>query len=164
MNRAVFVLKLVKMTFCLGMKREVGSMQGRSMTEGSPILHILKFALPVFLGNLLQQLYNTVDTIVVGKCAGQDSLAAVGTTATITFLFVAIATGFANGNGVLVAQYFGAKDETRMRRAASTGILMLFGLGVLGIILGVVLAHPIFRYMVDVPGEIIAETLVYFKI
>lgn len=139
-------------------------MKGKSMTEGSSLKHIVMFALPVFFGGVLQQLYNTVDTIVVGNFAGEDSLAGVGTTSTITFLFVALAMGFANGNGVLVAQYFGAKDETRMRRAASTGLIFLLGLGVIWSILGVVLASPIFKYFVNVPDSVLEYTLSYFKI
>lgn len=139
-------------------------MAGKAMTEGSPIKHIVKFALPVFLGGVLQQLYNTVDTIVVGNFAGEDSLAGVGTTSTITFLFVALAMGFANGNGVLVAQYFGAKDEKRMRRAASTGIILLMGLGLLGVIFGNVLALPIFKYFVKAPDGVVGYAVSYFKI
>lgn len=139
-------------------------MNGKAMTEGSPVRHICAFALPVFLGNLLQQLYNTVDTIVVGNYAGEDSLAGVGTTSTISFLFVALAIGFSSGNGVLVAQYFGAKDEKRMRRAASTGLILLMGLGVVGILLGTTMAYPIFKYLVAVPDSIIGYTLDYFRI
>lgn len=139
-------------------------MKSISMTEGAPWKHILKFAFPVFAGSILQQLYNTVDSIVVGNFSGEDSLAAVGTTSTITFLFIAIALGFANGNGVLVAQYFGAKDEARVKRASLSGILLLFAFGVIMTILGVVLANPIFKYWVDVPEKILPETLSYFKI
>ena len=78
-------------------------MIGKSMTEGTPWKHILKFALPVLAGQLLQQLYNTVDSIVVGRYASEDALSAVGTTGSFTFLFLAIATGFSAGNGVIVA-------------------------------------------------------------
>ena len=79
-------------------------MIGKSMTEGTPWKHILRFAMPVLAGALLQQLYNTVDAVVVGKFAGEDALAAVGTTGSIAFLFLAVAMGFSQGNGVVVAQ------------------------------------------------------------
>ena len=105
-------------------------LQTRSMTEGAPWRHILRFALPVLAGALLQQLYSTVDAIVVGKFAGEASLSAVGTTGSFTFLFLAIAMGFSTGNGVVVAQYYGANDEEEVRLNASTGILFLMGLGV----------------------------------
>ena len=77
-----------------------------SMTKGTPWVHILKFSMPVLLGLLLQQLYNTVDAIVVGRFAGEASLSAVGTTGSFSYLFLAIATGFASGCGVVIAQYF----------------------------------------------------------
>ena len=80
------------------------------MTEGAPWKHILRFALPVLAGSLLQQLYQTADTIIVGKFNGEDALSAVGTTNSFTFLFLAIAMGFSAGCGVIVAQHYGAKD------------------------------------------------------
>ena len=78
------------------------------MTEGTPWKHIVRFAMPVLAGSLLQQLYNTVDAIVVGKFAGEAALSAVGTTGSFAFLFLALALGFSAGNGVVVAQQFGA--------------------------------------------------------
>lgn len=83
------------------------------MTEGTPWKHILIFSLPVLAGSLIQQLYNTVDTIIVGKYANEDALSAVGTTGSLTFLFLAIAMGFSAGNGVVAAQHYGAKDENQ---------------------------------------------------
>lgn len=76
----------------------------KTMTEGTPWKHILRFSLPVLAGSLLQQLYNTVDTIVVGRFAGEESLSAVGTTASFAFMLLAIAMGFSAGNGIVVAQ------------------------------------------------------------
>ena len=83
-------------------------------------------------GSLLQQLYNTVDTVIVGKFIGEDALSAVGTTVSFTFLFLAIAMGFSYGSGVVVARYHGAKDENKVRANASTGILLLMGIGIFG--------------------------------
>ena len=74
----------------------------RAMTEGTPWKHILQFALPVLVGSLLQQLYNTVDTIIVGRFAGEKALSAVGTTGSFTFLFLALAIGFSAGNGTFI--------------------------------------------------------------
>ena len=84
-------------------------MNGKSMTEGAPWRHILRFSLPVLAGSLLQQLYNTVDTIIVGNFSGENALSAVGTTTSFTFMFLALAIGFSAGNGILVAQHYGAK-------------------------------------------------------
>lgn len=108
-----------------------------NMTEGSPWKHIVRFALPVLLGSLLQQLYNTVDTIIVGNFASEEALSAVGTTGSFAFLFLAIATGFSAGNGVVIAQYYGAKDEKSVRANASTGMILLLGLGLVASIPGV---------------------------
>lgn len=139
-------------------------MIGKSMTEGAPWKHILKFALPVLAGQLLQQLYNTVDSIVVGRYASEDALSAVGTTGSFTFLFLAIATGFSAGNGVIVAQRYGAGDEKQVRANASTGILLMLGMGILSAIVGIAVSRPAYTYLVDVPKELLDMTLQYFNI
>ena len=139
-------------------------MNGKSMAEGTPWKHILKFALPVLAGSLLQQLYNTVDTIVVGNFSGEDALSAVGTTGSFTFLFLALATGFSAGNGVIVAQYFGAKDEKKVRDNASTGILLMLGMGILSTIIGILVARPAYTYLVAVDESFLDLTLQYFRI
>lgn len=137
---------------------------GNAMTSGTPWKHILKFAMPVLAGSLLQQLYNTVDTIIVGNFASEQALAAVGTTGSFAFFLMAIAIGFSAGNGVLVAQHFGAGDEKQVRANASTGILMILGLGLLVTILGVFIARPAFKYFIAVPEEILDLTVQYFVI
>ena len=109
-------------------------MYGRPMTEGSPWKHIVRFAFPILCGSLLQQLYNTVDTIVVGNFSGEDELAAVGTTGTLVFLFLAVAIGFSAGNGVVVAQHFGAGRDREVRENAATGILLLLAMGYLALV------------------------------
>lgn len=139
-------------------------MKGKSMTEGTPWKHIVRFALPVLAGSLLQQLYNTVDTIIVGNFASESALSAVGTTGSFTFLFLALAMGFSAGNGVVVAQHYGAGDEKKVRANASTGILLLFGLGIISTIAALCVARPAFTHLVAVPTEILDLTLAYFRI
>ena len=134
------------------------------MTEGSPWRHIVPFALPVMAGSLLQQLYNTVDAIVVGNFAGEASLSAVGTTGSFTFLFLAMAMGFSAGNGVVVAQHYGAGDMEQVRRNASTGILFLTVLGLVFSALGILVARPAFTAVVNVPDSYLDLTLRYFRI
>lgn len=137
------------------------------MTEGAPWKHILRFSLPVLAGALLQQLYNTVDTIVVSRFAGETALSAVGTTASFAFLLLAVATGFSAGNGVVVAQHYGAGDEKQVRLNASSGILFLMILGVIFAIFGVVIARPAYVYLVGVPDGpdgFLDLTLIYFRI
>lgn len=134
------------------------------MVEGTPWKHILRFALPVMAGALLQQLYNTVDTIVVGNFSGEAALSAVGTTGSLTFLFMALALGFSAGNGVVVAQHYGAGDEKRVRENASTGILLLLGMGIFVTILGFLVSRAAFTHLVAVPEDILELTLQYFRV
>ena len=139
-------------------------MQGRSMTEGTPWKHIIRFALPVLAGSLLQQLYNTVDAVIVGNFSGEKALSAVGTTGSFVFLLMAVALGFSAGNGVVVAQHYGAGNQKLVRQAASTGILLILGLGVVFTILGLAVSRPAYTYLVDVPEDFLDLTLVYFRI
>ena len=134
------------------------------MTEGTPWKHILMFALPILAGSLLQQLYNTVDTIIVGKFYGEDAVSSVGTTVSFTFLFLSIALGFSAGNSVVVAQFYGARDEKQVRANASTGILLLMGMGVIASVVGILVARPAFENLVAVPDELLEDTLIYFRV
>lgn len=138
-------------------------MKSKTMTEGTPWKHILKFSLPVLTGSLLQQLYNTVDTIIVGKYLGEDALSAVGTTGSFAFLFLALATGFSAGNGVVVAQQYGAKNEHKVRANASTGILFLMILGVLSAVIAFITAKPAYTYILNVDKSILELTIEYFR-
>ncbi|MBQ8965183.1 MATE family efflux transporter [Ruminococcus sp.] len=138
-------------------------MKTKAMTEGTPWKHILKFSLPVLAGSLLQQLYNTADTIIVGHYSGQDALSAVGTTGSFTFLFLAIAIGFSAGNGVVVAQHFGAGDKKAVRKNASTGILFLILLGAASTLLACITAGPAYKYLLDVDKSILGLTVTYFR-
>lgn len=133
------------------------------MTEGTPWKHILKFSLPVLAGSLLQQLYNTVDTIIVGKYLGEDALSAVGTTGSLAFLFLALATGFSAGNGIVVAQHYGAKNEQKVRANASTGILFLMILGVVSAAVAFITARPAYTYILNVDKSILEMTVKYFR-
>lgn len=139
-------------------------MYGKPMTGGVPWKHILRFSLPILAGALLQQLYNTVDTIVVGNFSGERALAAVGTTGTLTFLFLAVAIGFSAGNGVIVSQHFGAADDRMVRRAAATGIVLLLAMGAASSVAGVVFSRIAYVRFVAVPPEILEQTLLYFRI
>ena len=107
----------------------------RDMTVGAEWKELLLFSLPIMAGQLLQQLYNTVDSIVVSRYGGPtreicDAMfAAVGSCTSLIFLFLAISLGLANGGGVLVSQLYGARRETELRRAASTLLITQAALG-----------------------------------
>lgn len=139
-------------------------MKQRTMTEGASWKHILLFALPVLGGAVLQQLYNTVDAIVVGNFAGEMSLSAIGTTGSVVFFFLAIAMGVSAGNGVVIAQHYGANDRKMVRENASTGILLMMGLGILVAIISIIVARPAYAYLIHVPADILDKTVLYFQI
>ena len=86
------------------------------LTEGTPWKIIMRFSIPLFFTFLLQQFYNMVDTIIVGKCLGVSSLAAVGSTGSINFMIIGFCTGACSGFAIPVAQKFGAGDYTGMRK------------------------------------------------
>ncbi len=94
------------------------------MTRGNPLPIILKFTLPLLIGNVFQQLYNMVDTIIVGRFVGPDALAAVGSTGTIMFLVIGFSQGMSTGFTVLTSQRFGAGDSNGARRSVANGILL----------------------------------------
>ena len=137
---------------------------GIPMTEGAPWKHLVRFALPILCGSLLQQLYNTVDMVVLGNFSGQNELAAVGTTGTLVFLFLAVAIGFSAGNGVVVAQNFGAGRTREVRENAATGIVLLLGMGIAATVVGIAFSRFAYVRLVSTPEAILDSTLRYFRI
>ncbi len=137
----------------------------RDMTEGTEWKHILLFSLPIMAGNLLQQLYNTVDGIVVGNFVSQNALAATGTAGTLSFLFLALAIGFGNGSGVMAAQLFGARQYDELREAVSTALILLVGMGVCVTLFGCLLARPLLHGLMNIAaGEVLDYAVAYFTI
>ena len=98
------------------------------MTRGNAFLQILTFTVPIFLGNLFQQFYNIVDSIIVGNVVGEDALAAVGASTAITMLFVMVAIGTGIGCSVVISQLFGANQLAKMKTAISTALLSILAL------------------------------------
>lgn len=96
----------------------------KDMTSGNPLKLILLFSIPVLFGNLFQQFYNMVDTIIVGRFLGEEALAAVGSTGSIVFLVLGFATGIAQGFGVMVSHAFGAKDEKRLKHYVAVSLIL----------------------------------------
>ena len=110
------------------------------MTEGSIWKKIVTFALPLFLGNLFQQLYNTADSLIVGNFLGSDALAAVSSSGSLIFLMVGFFNGIAMGAGVVVARYYGARQIDRLQRAIHTDVAFGIVAGILLTIIGLILA------------------------
>jgi len=139
-------------------------MGGRTLTQGTPWKAILSFMFPVFMGLLLQQLYNTVDTIVVGNFAGEAPLAAVGANSVLTMVFLALANGFSAGASVQIAQLFGAGEETQMRRQASSALLVMLAMGVVASVIGILISRFSLTYILATPDSLISMADTYFKI
>ena len=100
-----------------------------TMTEGTIWRQILLFSIPLILGNLLQQMYNTVDSIIVGNFVGSNALAAVGSSTSLICLLIAFSMGASAGAGVIVSQFYGAGDENGVQRSAHTALMLALILG-----------------------------------
>ena len=136
----------------------------KDLTRGTPWKLILQFALPIMAGNLLQQLYNTADTIIVGNFNGQQALSAVGACASLTVLFTALAIGFSVGAGVLISQYFGAARERELRQYAATAIVLMLAMGLFMSAVGLVSARVLLKQLLGTPDTLLRQAVLYFRI
>lgn len=134
-----------------------------SMTEGSPVKLILMFTLPMLVGNLFQQLYNMVDSIVVGRFVGANALAAVGATGSLNFLFFSLCFGVSAGVGVVVSQFFGADRPEMVEKAIANGLYILGISAIIMSILGVALARPILS-LLNTPEVILDDAVIYMQV
>lgn len=132
----------------------------RDMTRGDVTRHLVGFSVPIVLGNLFQLAYNAVDSIVVGRFAGTDALAAVGTANPVMNILILGVSGLCIGASVLMSEYFGARDVEKLRRefAATLFLGLFFSAAVLA--LGLPLAGPLLR-LLNVPQEILSEAQAY---
>ena len=133
------------------------------MTEGVIWKQLLLFALPLLLGNLFQQFYNTVDSIVVGNYIGANALASVGASTPIVNLMVGMFTGLGTGAGVVIAQFFGAKDHKGVHDGVHTTIALCLVSGLVMAVVGVALSPTILR-LLDTPAEIMEGSVTYLQI
>lgn len=124
---------------------------------------MLLFALPIFLSNLFQQLYNAADSLIVGNFIGKNALASVGSSGNLIFLLVGFANGVALGAGVLIARYFGAKDDASLERAVHTTVALGLAGSAALTIFGVLLTPQILRWM-GTPANVMADSVAYFRI
>ena len=133
------------------------------MTRGSIIPQLLAFAIPMAIGMLFQQLYNTVDTMVVGKFVGSNALAAVGCNGNIINVVVGVFAGLATGAGVVISQAYGAHDDDRLSKAVHTTMALSLVMCVVGTILGFLLARPLLD-LTNTPDEVYGDALTYLMI
>lgn len=135
----------------------------RDMTTGNEAAHLLRFSLPMLAGNLFQQFYNMVDSIVVGNYVGKNALAAVGSTSSLVFLFFSMCNGIAMGTGVLMSQYFGMKKEKKVKDVIGNSVYVMLVMGLLISGVSVLLSRPIL-ILLNTPETIFADTLLYLRI
>lgn len=136
----------------------------KNMTSGTPWKLLVMFSMPIIAGNLLQQMYHTADTLIVGNVEGEVALSAVGSCTSLTELFIALAIGFSTGAGILIAQCYGAERYDLLRNYASTAIVLLLSLGVVMSVAGVLAGKVILEKLLHVPDYMLGMTLQYFRI
>ena len=133
-----------------------------SLTEGSIWKAMLFFAMPVFLGNVFQQLYNAFDAWCVGNYIGDDALAAVSSSGSLIFMMVSFFNGVAMGAGVIIARTFGAKQYETMRKTIHTAIAFGLVTGAVLTVAGVALTPVILRWM-GTPADVLPQSIIYFR-
>ena len=135
----------------------------KDLSVGKPARLIFNFAVPMLLGNLFQQLYNIVDTIIVGNFLGKEALAAVGASFPIIFTLISLIIGVASGGTIIIAQYFGARDLDRVKKAIETLYIFLFFAALVLTAVGIYFTEGIFR-LIQLPEEIMPEATRYLSI
>ena len=133
------------------------------MTEGSAFRHLLNFAIPLLFGNLFQQMYNMVDSWVVGNYVGKQAFAAVGTVGPIVNMLIGFFSGLASGASVVIAQFYGAKKPEKVRQAVQMAILITLVLTVLFTAIGVSMTPMMLRLM-KTTDEVFPEAVSYLTI
>lgn len=133
------------------------------MTQGSIWRHLIMFAVPMLIGQIFQQLYSTVDSVVVGQFVGKQALAAVGATGPIINALIGFFSGLSMGAGVVISQCFGAKDKKGVHDAVHTSMLLTFLAAIFCTTLGVLAADPLLR-MMSTPEDVFAEASTYLRI
>ncbi len=135
----------------------------RDLSKGPVARQIFVFALPMLLGNVFQQLYNIVDTIIIGQYIGTDALAAAGASFPVLFVLISLVIGVTAGTNIIIAQYYGAKDYEAVKRAIDTTFVYLFFASIVLTTLGLIFISDIFR-LIGLPDHLIADASLYFSV
>lgn len=133
-----------------------------NMTEGNITKLIVMFSIPMLIGNLFQQIYNLVDSIVVGQFVGANALAAIGATNSVIFLFIALCNGIGSGGGVVVAQIFGSGDDNRVKNALTNVFYLMMAMSIVVCIASYGIAPWLLKTL-NTPDEIIANSIIYMR-
>lgn len=135
----------------------------KDLTKGKPSVLILTFALPILLANLLQLTYSIVDTRIVGTFLGENMLAAVGATTTLSNLIIGFLLGLSNGFAIVTAQKFGAKDIRAVKKSFATAIILGVSTALVLTVAGLVFLHPILKFL-NIPDELFKESASYISV
>lgn len=138
-------------------------LKGHDMTNGSPMNLMVHFSIPLLIGNIFQQLYSMVDTMIVGRFMNSKALAAVGTTGPLNFLVIGFIIGITGGFAVIVAQRYGARDEVGLRKSVATSILLCVVVTILITWLSVITTMPLLR-LINTPDDIIKDAYNYIVV
>lgn len=135
----------------------------KDFTEGNVSKQILNFSIPMLIGNVFQSLYSIIDSVIVGRYLGTKALAAVGASYPIIYFIIALVIGIGGGGSIVVAQYFGAKKYDKVKQAADTINLFLFGAGFVVAVSGIFLSRPILQ-LIQLPAELLDDASLFLKI
>ncbi len=135
----------------------------KDFTTGPEGRLIWDFTVPMLIGNVFQQSYNVIDSVIVGRAIGKSALAAVGASFPILFLMTALIIGVTMGFSIVISQYFGAKDMARVRRAIDTSYIFLFFASLAATVLGLAASGPILRFLLT-PEEIMPQAVIFLRI
>ncbi len=135
----------------------------QDMTNGNVISHLIKFSLPMLIGNVFQQLYNIIDAVFVGHFIGDEAFAAVGCTGSISFLFFSVVLGFASGIGIIISQYFGAKEDAQVKRSITNSIYVIGTVAIAMSLLAFLLAEPVLIFL-KTPADLLPNASTFLKV
>ena len=138
-------------------------METKNMTVGNPAKLIIFFAMPLMLGNVFQQLYTFVDTMIVGKALGINALAALGATEWLTFMLFGTVQGMIQGFSVVMAQRFGANDNIGLRKSVANAIYLSLAVAIIFTIVGQIMIEPVLK-LLETPNQIMELSVTYLRI
>lgn len=145
------------------MSQKPAKSKSMDMTEGSIVKLLIAFSIPLLMGNIFQQLYNTVDSLVVGNFVGKEALAAVGSTGPVINTLITFFGGLSLGATVIISRFFGAHDDEKLHSAIETTLALTFLSGIFCTFLGMVAAPWLLRFM-DTPEDVMPEASTYLRI
>lgn len=135
----------------------------KDLTKGNIIKLLIAFSIPLLIGNVFQLLYNLVDTKVVGEILGEDALAALGASGPVYELIICTLTGLGNGFGIVISQYYGAKDMERMRQTVANALCLMLVFTILITVGSLFLIKPLLLAL-NTPPEIMPRCISYINI